>query len=106
MANYQAGSVLAVERITDTGGDTPCDVCGSDREVAQVICVLESPTGDADGLANVVNICSRCGAYIIQVTTGFRACRQLANWYRIRELHPKLTPASITTVAEMEGSVD
>lgn len=75
------------ERITAGDEQDRCDVCGSHRDVAQVICVMESPTGEADGLANMVFICSTCAAYIIQITTGFKAVKSLASWYQVRRYH-------------------
>lgn len=80
---------MVAERITHAVEDDRCDVCGSHRDVAQVICVMESPTGEAGGLANLVLICASCASYIIQVTTGFRAVKTLESWRYVRETHAR-----------------
>lgn len=79
----------AVGQITAGDSEAVCEVCGSTQDVAQVIGTVEGPDPEMGGLATITFICSRCAAYIIQVTTGFRAVKTLDSWYYIRGKHKR-----------------
>ncbi len=87
MGNHRSGNLTIGDAIQRGDADDRCDICGTGVDVAQVICVMESPTGDADGLANLVYICARCAAVIIEVATGFKAPKSLESWYTVRRYH-------------------
>lgn len=77
------------ERVSKAEAPDHCDLCGSTRDVAQCIGTMEGPDPEIGGLASLFFICSRCAAYAIQVTTGFRAVKTLASWYQVRERYAK-----------------
>lgn len=89
MGHDNDGQHTTIDGITQSVGGDRCDVCGREKDVAQVIAVLEGPDPDMGGLANMVFVCSYCAARIIQATTGFKAVKQLRTWYQVRALHPK-----------------
>lgn len=92
MGKPNDGYHATIEGIQQASPEDKCDVCGRERDVAQIICTMEGPDPEMGGLANMVFICSYCCARAIQAATGFKMVKQLNNWYRIRDAYPKLHP--------------
>lgn len=89
-----------VEGVSAAGSADKCDVCGRQRDVAQIVCTMEGPDPEIGGLANLVYICTFCCARAIQAVTGFRAVRQLKSWYLVRDRHPNLDGLAVQKLAD------